>query len=42
MMLLGLSFLLSGSVLVICGILREFSAEQDSDLPEIEPISKLP
>lgn len=37
MMLLGLCFMLSGSVLVICGVIREFGEEVD-DLPEIEPI----
>lgn len=40
-MLLGLCFMVTGSVLVVCGILREFVAEGTSDLPAIEPISEL-
>lgn len=38
MMLLGLCFLISGSVLVVCGVLREAFAERTDELPEIEMI----
>jgi hypothetical protein len=41
MMLLALSFMLTGCIMVVCGVIREAVAEGVEDLPEIEVISEL-